>query len=88
MATATEIMTAGQGTYVVNDTNEKAVSHDAILTLEDTVFTAIKIGSTDVKSDYIAATGTAVKAGAFIRPQNGAKFSAVELASGSVILVL
>ena len=88
MATATEIMTAGQGTYVVNNTDEIVISHDAILTLEDTVFTSISVGGSDVKADYIAATGTAVKAGAFIRPQNGAKFSAVQLASGSVILVL
>jgi hypothetical protein len=88
MATATEIMVAGQGTYVVNDTNEAVVSHDAILTLEDTVFTSISVAGSDVKTDYIADTAVAVKAGAFIRPKNGSKFSAVELASGSVILVL
>lgn len=88
MATATEIMTAGQGSFVLNDTNEKTVLFDAILTLEDTEFAAIKVAGVDVKAEHIAATGTAVKAGAFIRPLNGAKFSGVQLVSGSVILVL
>ena len=88
MATATEIMTADQGSFIVNDTNEKTASFDAILTLEDTVFTSIKVGGVDVKSTYIAATGTAVKAGAFIRPINGGKFSGVQLTSGSVVIVL
>ena len=88
MATATEIMTAGQGSFVLNNTNEKTVLFDAILTLEDTEFAAIKVEGVDVKSEYIAATGTAVKAGAFIRPLRGAKFSGIELVSGSVVLVL
>jgi hypothetical protein len=56
--------------------------------LQDTVFTSIKVAGTDVKSTYIAATGTAVKAGAIITPINNLQFSGVQLASGSVALVL
>lgn len=88
MSTVSEILVANQGTFIVNDTNEKTVAHDAIVVLEDTVFNSIKIGGVDVKSSYIAATGTAVKAGSIIRPTEAQKFSAVELASGSVCLVL
>ena len=88
MSTVSEILVANQGTFIVNDTNEKTVAHDAIIVLEDTVFNAIKIGGVDVKSSYIASTGTAVKAGAIIRPTDAQKFSAVDLVSGSVCLVL
>lgn len=88
MAIADSVLVAQQGTFIVNNTVEKVVSHDAIVVLEDTVFSAIKVAGVDVKSTYIAATGTAVKAGAIIRPINGAKFSGVTLTSGSVCLVL
>jgi hypothetical protein len=88
MAIANSVLTAQQGTFIVNNTVAKTVDHDAIVVLEDTVFSAIRVGATDVKSTYIAATGTAVKAGAIIRPINGAKFSGVTLTSGSVCLVL
>jgi hypothetical protein len=88
MAIADSVLVAQQGTFIVNNTVEKVVSHDAIVVLEDTVFSAIRVAGTDVKSTYIAATGTAVKAGAIIRPINGAKFSGVTLTSGSVCLVL
>ena len=88
MAIADSVLVAQQGTFIVNNTVEKVVSHDAIAVLEDTVFSSIKVAGVDVKSTYIAATGTAVKAGAIIRPINGAKFSGVTLTSGSVCLVL
>ena len=88
MSTVNEILVANQGTFIVNDTNEKEILHDAIVVLEDTVFNSIKIEGVDVKSSYIAATGTAVKAGAIIRPTEAQKFSAVDLVSGSVCLVL
>ncbi len=88
MAIANSVLTAQQGTFIVNNTAAKTVDHDAIVVLEDTVFSAIRVAGTDVKSSYIAATGTAVKAGAIIRPINGAKFSGVTLTSGSVSLVL
>jgi hypothetical protein len=88
MAIGNSVLTAQQGTFIVNNTVAKTVDHDAIVVLEDTVFSAIRIAGTDLKSTYIAATGTAVKAGAIIRPLNGAKFSGVTLTSGSVCLVL
>jgi len=88
MSTVSEILVANQGTFIVNDTNEKTVAHDAIVVLEDTVFNSIKIGGVDVKDDYISTPATAVKAGAIIRPINAQKFSAVDLVSGSVCLVL
>jgi hypothetical protein len=88
MAIANSVLTAQQGTFIVNNTVAKTVDHDAIVVLEDTVFSAIRVAGTDVKSTYIAATATAVKAGAIIRPINGAKFSGVTLTSGSVCLVL
>jgi hypothetical protein len=88
MAIANSVLTAQQGTFIVNYTVAKTVDHDAIVVLEDTVFSAIRVAGSDVKSTYIAATGTAVKAGAIIRPINGAKFSGVTLTSGSVCLVL
>jgi hypothetical protein len=52
------------------------------------VFNAIKIAGSDVKSTYIAAPSTAVKAGTIIRATNAQQFSGVKLTSGSVILVL
>jgi hypothetical protein len=88
MAIANSVLTAQQGTFIVNNTVAKTVDHDAIIVLEDTVFSAIRVAGTDVKSTYIAATATAVKAGAIIRAINGAKFSGVTLTSGSVCLVL
>ena len=88
MAVSDSVLVAQQGTFIVNNTVEKEVSHDAIAVLEDTIFSSIKVAGVDVKSTYIAATGTAVKAGAIIRPINGAKFSGVTLTSGSVCLVL
>jgi hypothetical protein len=88
MAVVNSVLTAQQGTFIVNNTVAKTVDHDAIIVLEDTVFSAIRVAGTDVKSTYIAATATAVKAGAIIRPINGAKFSGVTLTSGSVCLVL
>ena len=83
-----EVVSGSQGTYVVNDTTEFTGIFDAIVVLEDTVFSSIKIAGVDSKSDYISTPGTAVKAGAMIRPQNGVAFSGVQLTSGSVILVL
>ena len=75
MAIGNSVLTAQQGTFIVNNTAAKTVAHDAIVVLEDTVFSAIRVAGSDVKSTYIAATGTAVKAGAIIRHINGANFS-------------
>lgn len=88
MATDNEILIAGQGTYILNNTSDFTGNFDAIVVLEDTVFYGIKIGGTDVTSSYIAAPATAVKAGAIIRPTSAQKFSSVRLTSGSVAIVL
>lgn len=88
MSNSNSVLSAAQGTYIVNTTDGVNVSHDAIVALEDTVFNSIKIGETDVKDLYIQDSSVSVKAGAIIRPLNGAKFSGVRLTSGSVILVL
>lgn len=88
MATDNEILIAGQGTYILNNTTTFTGNFDAIVVLEDTVFNTIKTGGADVKSSYIAAPATAVKAGAIIRPTSAQKFTEVKLTSGSVTIVL
>ena len=88
MNTDNDILIANQGTFVVNNTAEKTITINAIVALEDTVFNAIKIAGSDVKSSYIAAPATAVKAGTIIRAINAQQFSGVKLTSGSVLLVL
>ncbi len=88
MAQWEEILVASQGTIVVNDTTEKTATFDAIFVLEDTVFNSIKVAGVDIKSDLITTPGTAVKAGAMLRASGGRKFSAVDLTSGSVVLIL
>jgi hypothetical protein len=87
-STDISVISANQGTFIVNDSTEKTTSHDAIVVLEDTVFTSIKIGGVDVKDEYISTPATAIKAGAIIRPINAQKFSGVQLTSGSVALVI
>ena len=42
MSLALEVMSASQGSLVVNDTTEKTAVFDGILVLEDTVFSSIK----------------------------------------------
>ena len=81
-------LVADQGTYIANNTTEVTKTIEAIVCLEDTIFTSIKVAGTDVKSTYIAATGTAIKAGSIITPINNLQFSGVKLASGSVALIL
>ena len=88
MAQWEEILVASQGTIVVNDTTEKTVTFDAIFVLEDTVFNTIKVAGVDIKADIITTPGTAVKAGAMLRASGARKFSAVDLTSGSVVLIL
>jgi hypothetical protein len=88
MAQWEEVLVASQGTIVVNDTNEKTVTHDAIFVLEDTVFNSIKVAGVDIKADLISTPATAVKAGAMLRASGARKFSGVDLVSGSVVLIL
>lgn len=83
------ILTASKGTFIVNNTAEKTLKCRAIVILEDTVFTSIKeFGSaTDVKSNYIAAVATALKAGCIITPNDKKFFEKIALTSGSVALI-
>lgn len=82
------VLHALNGTKIVNDTTEVTQGFDAIVILEDTVFTSIKVSGIDVKSTYITTPATAVKAGAIIRPISGNRFSGVKLTSGSIAIVL
>lgn len=81
-------LVANKGTYIVNNTTEVTKTIDAIVVLQDTIFSSIKTAGADTKSTYIAAPGTALKAGAIITPINDLQFSGVQLTSGSVALVL
>ena len=83
-----KIISGLQGTKVVNDATELTQDFDTIVTLEDTVFTSIKIGGVDVKEEYVTTPATAVKAGAIIRPTQNQVFSGVQLTSGSIAIVL
>jgi len=80
-------LVASKGVFICNNTTEKTATIAGILVLEDTVFSAIKVAGSDVKSTYIGTPATAVKAGAYITGQ-GVLFSGVTLTSGSVALVL
>jgi len=82
------ILHALNGTKIVNDTTEITQGFDAIVVLQDTVFTSIKVAGTDVKSTYITTPATAVTAGAIIRPIAGTRFSGVKLTSGCISIVL
>jgi hypothetical protein len=82
------VLHALNGTKIINNTTEVTQRFDAIVVLEDTVFTSIKTAGVDVKSTYITTPATAVKAGVIIRPVLGGQFSGVKLASGSVAIVL
>lgn len=88
MANSQSVLSAAQGTFIVNTGDAVEKSCDAIVALEDVIFTYIKIGDTDVKDQYISDSASSIKAGSIIRPLNGAKFTSVSLTSGSVILVL
>lgn len=80
-------LVASKGVFIVNNTTEKTATIAGVLVLEDTVISSLKVAGSDVKSSYIAATGTAIKAGAYITGI-GVNFSGITLTSGSVALVL
>lgn len=48
-------LVANNGTYIVNNTTEVTKRIDAIVVLQDTIFTSIKTAGVDTKSTYIAA---------------------------------
>lgn len=88
MAISNSVITAQQGTLIVNTTAEQTLNFDGIFILEDTVFSSIKVAGTDIKSQLITNPAIAVKAGALIRAKNDKKFSGIQLTSGSVALIL
>jgi hypothetical protein len=90
-----EILTARGGSYILNNTNSYTGTVYLISVLEDTIFDTLEVTDptgtvvTPVLSLQIADPSLAVKAGAIITPLSiGSPFSKVELASGSVVLVL
>ena len=85
--TSSNTISAANGSFIVNDTVDKVIDSSAIVVLEDTIFTSIKVLTIDQKATIIADTAIAVKAGAILRPTTGV-FSSVQLVSGSVALVL
>jgi hypothetical protein len=87
MATVPEILSASQGTFMVNDGREKTINFDVIVVLSNTVFTSIKVGGVDIKDTLIADPTIALKTGAIIRVNQG-QFSGIQLTSGQVALVL
>ena len=84
---AIEEMALQNGTYVINDTTEFTAEIDAIYVAEDSVFTSIKVGGGDRKDAYISTSGSTIKAGVIIAPIRGVKFSGVQLASGSIVVI-
>ena len=80
-------LVASKGVFIVNNTTERTATIAGVFVLEDTVISSLKVAGSDVKSSYIAATGTAVKAGAYITGI-GVNFSGITLTSGSVALIL
>ena len=81
-------LVANLGTYIVNNTTAVNKTIDAIVVLEDTIFSSIRVAGTDAKSTYLADSAIAIKAGAIITPINDVQFSGVTLTSGSIALVL
>jgi hypothetical protein len=87
----TGLMSASNGTIVVNDTDELVVNANGFFMNEDTVIARIEINgvtATDVKADYITTPATAVKSGVLITPKGNDYFSAITLSSGSVTVIL
>lgn len=82
------IMSALQGSYIINDTDAWTGKCDAVYVLEDTVIATLTDSQGNTVTDYISTPATAVKAGALIRPINDARFVSVDLTSGSVALIL
>ena len=84
------VLSAANGTFVLNTTTTYSGNVKAVVLLEDTLISSIAHQGVagNVLSTYVGATGTAVKAGAIIRPIESKTFSNIKLNSGSVILVL
>lgn len=91
MSAYSDLISGARGTYVVNNDSEFTKNSIAYYVAEDTVINTLKVGGVDMKSHYIAAVGTALKAGTLIVPRSGLNhtmFSAIDLVSGSVVALL
>ena len=89
MRTWNEILSAAAGTIVLNDTSTYTGNVAAIYVIRDTVFTTLNDAKGNDKDDYIIDSSLDVFSGAMLTPfdkQNA--FTTIELASGSVVLVL
>jgi len=82
-------MAAIPGTFVVNDASLVTMDFSAIYIAEDTIISNLYINDTagNNLSRYVSTPGTAVKGGVIITCRDG-KFSAIQLTSGSVSLIL
>lgn len=87
MSNVNSVMGAMKGTKIVNDTTEVSGEFSAVYVVSDAVFNTLSDSGSGVKGDYITAPGTAVKAGALIRPYSGLSWATIKLTSGQVVLV-
>ncbi len=83
-----DFIAGSDGTIIVNDATKKTQDFYGIFVLEDTVFAKIERDGVDIKANHITTPGTAVKAGALITTTLDTPFTAVQLTSGSVVIVL
>ena len=91
MSAYSDLISGAKGTYVVNNATEFTAPAMAYYVAEDTVINTLKVSGSDVEANYIAATGTALKAGTLIVPRadlGHTLFSAIDLTSGSVVALL
>lgn len=87
MRTADSVMAANRGVLVINDTTAVTGRFAGVYVIADAVFNVLTDSGSNTKSTYITAVGTAVKAGAFIRPIEGLEFTAITLTSGQVAAI-
>lgn len=85
---ADSVMAANKGVLVINDTTAVTGRFAGVYVVSDTVFSVLTDSAANTKGRYITATGTAVKAGAFIRPFADCEFTAITLTSGQVVAIL
>jgi hypothetical protein len=84
------VVSASNGTFILNNTSRYGGVIKAIVVLEKTKFNFIKETGNpdDLKAIYIANTGIDLQPGAMITPLNQNTFSEVRLESGSVAVIL
>lgn len=87
MRTADSVMAANKGVLVINNTAAVTGRFAGVYVIADAVFSVLNDSNAGDRGDYITAPATAVKAGAFIRPFDGAEFTAITLTSGQVAAI-